>query len=118
MMHPPTLRAASEPPVLGSGRRGVESRERHCLRDNLVESFADAAVIAVIYLVVVLASPLTGGGRRPLSRLARPEPYVWLAVIVVIATFVKTFYPRCEDQVINMAVGNTLSILMAPIRSI
>lgn len=97
--------------VLGSGMRGV-TRDIKCFKDNLSEALVDTLVIFGIYVVVICGRAVTD--KNALNVFRKLDLYVWFTLLVSIVAFMKTFYPRCEENVLNAAIFNCVRVMMTP----
>jgi hypothetical protein len=100
------------PMILGSGKKGVETREHKCFVDNMKDAAMDSIVILAVYTIAVAGRRFRD--KNAFSAFASPDIYIWMFLFFAVGTFLKTCYPRCEDNLINVAVLHIFGILMIP----
>ena len=99
--------------VIGSGMRGHEHRTLKSFGENFVEAIMDTIVIFGIYAVIIMGRSITD--RKIMSIMMKPDVYIWFVMLVGIGAFMKSFYPRCEENVLNAAMFNCVRVMMYPI---
>lgn len=81
---------------------------------NLQAASIETGVIFGLFIVVVGARAITDS--KILEVFKQLDLWIWVVVFLFINAFLKTFYPKFDDQLINASIFSIVYTLMIPLK--